>query len=110
MGLWDDDFIPHFKRLADFIRSHDSVPAIQLGHSGRKARRYRPWEGGKALDRSPDIDDWDYGELVSSTSDSDPGDASPRALSVDEVKTHVARWGEAATRADQAGLAVMEIH
>ena len=33
LGLWNDDFIPHFKRLADFIRSHDSVPAIQLGHS-----------------------------------------------------------------------------
>ena len=30
-GLWDDKFIPHFKRLADFIRAHNAVPAIQLG-------------------------------------------------------------------------------
>ena len=38
-GLWNDDFIPHFRRIADFIRAHGSVPGIQLGHSGRKARR-----------------------------------------------------------------------
>ena len=110
LGLWDDEFIPHFKRLSDFIRSHNSVPAIQLGHSGRKARRYRPWEGGKALDRSPEIDDWENWELVSSTSDSDPGDPSPRALSVDEVKALVIRWGEAAERADKADFDVLEIH
>ena len=65
---------------------------------------------GKALDRSADIDDWDDWELVSSTSDSDPGDPSPRALSVDEVKTLVTRWGEAAIRADHAGFDVLEIH
>jgi 2,4-dienoyl-CoA reductase-like NADH-dependent reductase (Old Yellow Enzyme family) len=62
------------------------------------------------LDRSADIDDWDDWELVSSTSDSDPGDPSPRALSVDEVKTLVTRWGEAAVRADHAGFEVLEIH
>ena len=61
-------------------------------------------------DRSADIDDWDDWELVSSTSDSDPGDPSPRALSVDEVKTLVTRWGEAAVRADHAGFDVLEIH
>jgi 2,4-dienoyl-CoA reductase-like NADH-dependent reductase (Old Yellow Enzyme family) len=110
LGLWKDDFIPHFKRLADFIRSHDAVPAIQLGHSGRKARRYRPWEGGGALNRSHEIDDWDDWELVSSTSESDPGDPSPRTLSIDEVKEVVVCWGDAASRANQAGFDVLEIH
>jgi 2,4-dienoyl-CoA reductase-like NADH-dependent reductase (Old Yellow Enzyme family) len=110
LGLWKDDFIPHFKRLADFIRSNDAVPAIQLGHSGRKARRYRPWEGGGALDRSPEIDDWDDWELVSSTSETDAGDPSPRALSIDEIKKLVVCWGDAACRANQAGFDVLEIH
>ena len=110
LGLWDDEFIPHFKRLSDFIRSHNSVPAIQLGHSGRKAGRYTPWEGGKALDRSPEIDDWENWELVSSSSDSDPEDPSPRTLSVDEVKALVIRWGEATERADKADFDVLEIH
>jgi len=111
-GLWKDDFIPHFKRLADFIRAHDSVPAIQLGHSGRKARRFRPWEGGAPLTSPPEgCDDWEDWELVApsalSGGDSDP---EPRALSNDEVKSLVRMWGEAARRADEAGFEVLEIH
>ena len=51
-GLWNDDFIAPLKRCADFIRAHGSVPAIQIGHSGRKARLTRPWEGGKPLKES----------------------------------------------------------
>ena len=51
LGLWDDAFIPGMKRLADIIRAQGSVPALQLGHSGRKARAFRPWEGGKPLTR-----------------------------------------------------------
>ena len=39
LGLWDDAFIPGLKRCVEFIRLHNSVPGIQLGHSGRKARR-----------------------------------------------------------------------
>lgn len=49
LGLWDDAFIPGIKRLGDFIRRHGAVSGIQLGHSGRRARQYRPWEGGKPL-------------------------------------------------------------
>ena len=110
LGLWSDEFIPHFKRLSDFIRLHGSCPGIQLGHSGRKARRYRPWEGGKPLDPLPEIGDWDDWELVSSTVEGDPGDPSPRALSVDEVQDVVQKWGDAAERADKAGFDVLEIH
>ena len=47
LGLWHDDFIPHFKRISDFIRLHNAVPGIQLGHSGRKARRFRPWRAAR---------------------------------------------------------------
>lgn len=110
LGLWDDDFIPHFERLAAFIRQHGAVPAIQLGHSGRKARRHRPWEGGKPLDPVPEIDDWDEWELVSSSGESDRDDPPPRALSIDEIQDLVQRWGDAARRADAAGFEVLEIH
>ena len=46
LGLWDDAHIPGLARCVEFIRTHGSVAGIQLGHSGRKARRFRPWEGG----------------------------------------------------------------
>ncbi|MBM85322.1 MAG: NADH:flavin oxidoreductase [Rhodospirillaceae bacterium] len=110
LGLWRDEFIPHFSRLADFIRQHGAVPAVQLGHSGRKARRYRPWEGGKPLDPSPEINDWDAWELVSSSGESDKGEPPPRALSIEEIQNVVERWGAAAGRADRAGFDVLEIH
>ena len=110
LGLWHDDFIPHFKRLADFIRQQGATSAIQLGHSGRKARRFRPWEGGKPLVRSPEVDDWEDWELVSSSGESDSGDPPPRALSIDEIQDTVQHWGDAARRANEAGFDVLEIH
>ena len=110
LGLWHDDFIPHFKRLADFIQQQGATSAIQLGHSGRKARRFRPWEGGKPLVQTPEIDDWDDWELVSSCGESDSGDPAPRSLSIDEIQDLVQRWGDAARRANEAGFEVLEIH
>ena len=54
LGIWDDAHIPGLKRCVDFIRQQGSVPGIQLGHSGRKARRFRPWEGGAPLKNAPE--------------------------------------------------------
>lgn len=115
MGLWDDSYTAHFKRLADFIRKQNSVPAIQLGHSGRKARRFRPWEGGAPL--TPEgaleagVDDWDDWELVApSPIGSSETEPIPRALSFGEIQKTVENWGEAARRANEAGFEVLEIH
>lgn len=111
LGLWDDDFIPHFRRISDFIRAHDAVPGIQLGHSGRKARRFRPWEGGAPLTPSPEIDDWDDWELIApSALPGGRNDPEPRALSHEEIQQLVEAWGQAARRADAAGFDMLEIH
>ncbi len=110
LGLWDDDFIRYFKKLSDFIRLQGAIPGIQLGHSGRKAKRYKPWEGGEPLDFASGIDDWEAWELVSSSAVSDHNEPIPRALSADEIQDVIHRWGEAAGRADAAGFDVLEIH
>ena len=110
LGLWHDDFVPHFQRLAEFIRQQGAVPAIQLGHSGRKARRFRPWEGGRPLAPSPEIDDWEDWELVSASALSDRDEPEPRALPRDEIAQVIERWGQAAARANAAGFDVLEIH
>ena len=115
MGLWDDTYTEHFKRLADFIRSQNSVPAIQLGHSGRKARRFRPWEGGAPLTEEgaikAGVDDWDDWELVApSAIGSSETEPIPRALSFGEIQKTIENWSEAARRADEAGFEVLEIH
>lgn len=111
LGLWKDDFVPHFARLVDFIRAHGAVPGIQLGHSGRRARLSRPWEGQKPLQPGPDIPDFDEWEPVApSALSAGEGEPEPRALSTAEVKQLVEAWGQAARRAHEAGFDVLEIH
>jgi len=112
LGLWDDKFIPGLARCAAFVRAQGAVPGIQLGHSGRKARNGRPWEGGKPLTgNEPGICDWEGWELVAPSAvphtETTP---TPRALSHNEVRDMAANWGAAAARAAEAGFDVVEIH
>lgn len=111
LGLWEDAHVPGLARCVEFIRAHGAVPGIQLGHSGRKARRFRPWEGGAPLQRSAEIDDWEAWELVSASAVNSPTtDPTPRALTRDEVQRTVLNWGQAARRAQEAGFEMLEIH
>src|SRR5258708_22563449 len=55
LGIWDDAHVSGLRRCVDFIRQHNAVPGIQLGHSGRTARRFRPPEGAAPLKPSADI-------------------------------------------------------
>ena len=112
LGLWDDKFVPGLARCVAFIKAHNAVPAIQLGHSGRKARLTRPWQGGRPLTPQDDeVFDWDGWELVAPSavahSDRFP---TPRPFSRDEIPGVIAHWGEAAARADRAGFEILEIH
>jgi len=120
LGLWDDAFVPHFKRIVDFIHGCGTKAGIQLGHSGRKARTSRPWEGGKPLTEagfaelsgaSGVANDWDAWELVAPSSL--PADANapvPRALTTAEVGEVAQSFGRAAARARAAGFDTVEIH
>ena len=120
LGLWDDAFVPHFKRIVDFIHGCGTKAGIQLGHSGRKARTSRPWEGGKPLTEAGFAElsaaagvanDWDAWELVAPSSL--PADANapvPRALTTAEVGEVAQSFGRAAARALAAGFDTVEIH
>ncbi|MGE0151008.1 MAG: NADH:flavin oxidoreductase/NADH oxidase [Reyranellaceae bacterium] len=111
LGLWRDEFVPGLKRCADFIRSHGAAAGIQLGHSGRKSRRARPWEGGGPLPSAPEIDDWNDWELVApSALAAPPSDPLPRALARSEIPALIENWRQAARRAQEAGFDVLEIH
>ena len=111
LGLWDDAFVAPLKRITDFIKQQNAVPGIQLGHSGRKARAYRPWEGGGPLQRTDEIEDWDAWTPVapSAIAHSEKWPV-PRALERSEIKDLVRAWGEAARRAHAAGFEVLELH
>ena len=115
LGIWSDAFVPHLARIVDFVHQCGAAAGIQLGHSGRKARVQRPWEGGRPLKRTTEIDreidDWDAWELVApSALPADEGAPLPRALAREEVRAVAEAWGRAAGRAHAAGFDVVEIH
>jgi 2,4-dienoyl-CoA reductase-like NADH-dependent reductase (Old Yellow Enzyme family) len=111
LGIWDDAFVEPLGRLVKFIRQQNSVAGIQLGHSGRKARATRPWEGDRPLQRTSDIEDWDAWQPVapSAIAHSEKWPV-PQALARGEVKDLVQAWGNAARRAHEADFDVLELH
>jgi 2,4-dienoyl-CoA reductase-like NADH-dependent reductase (Old Yellow Enzyme family) len=111
LGVWDDAFIAPLSRLVRFIKEQGAAAGIQLGHSGRKARARRPWEGDGPLQRTLEIDDWDAWSPVapSAIAHSEKWPV-PRALERGEVKDLVQAWGQAARRAHAAGFEMLELH
>jgi 2,4-dienoyl-CoA reductase-like NADH-dependent reductase (Old Yellow Enzyme family) len=111
LGIWDDKFIAPLNRLVTFIKQQNALAGIQLGHSGRKARATRPWEGDGPLRRTPDIEDWDDWTPVAPSAIAHSARwPVPRALERSEVKDLVQAWGHAARRANEAGFDVLELH
>ena len=113
LGIWDDKFIAPLHQIAGFIKSNGAVAGIQLGHTGRKGKARRPWEGDGTLSAQElaaveDVQDWDL--IGPSPLSFGSGYVTPRALERHEIPDAIEAWGKAAARADQAGFDVVELH
>lgn len=111
MGLWQDAQIAPLRRIAAFLRSQGAVPAIQLGHAGRKASMQRPWHGNGPLDasdRARGEEAWPI--MAPSPLPMDEGWLVPHALSPGEMAELREDFRRAALRALEAGFEVVEIH
>lgn len=111
LGLWKDEQIAPLARLADALRREGAVPAIQLGHTGRKAGMQKWWRGHAPLSEA----DAAYGEppwvsVGPSALPVGPSWPVPQSLSTREVEDLVQAWGAAARRAREAGFQALEIH
>ena len=110
-GLWSDEQIPSYRRVADLLRSLDAVPAIQLGHSGRRASSQdalHEWAPLRAEDADAGTPPW---TAVAPSAIAVGGDwPVPHALSTDEIAGLVESWAEAARRAAAAGFDILEVH
>ncbi|WP_372783264.1 NADH:flavin oxidoreductase/NADH oxidase [Phenylobacterium sp.] len=107
-GIYDDAQIEGLKRVTSIIKDMGAVPAIQLGHTGRKGSELKPWEGGAQL--PPDHPD---GWQVVGPSAIPYGAKSPypvHALSIDEIKEIHRAYARAAKRAVVAGFEWLELH
>lgn len=91
LGLWSDEHIPALKRIVDACHSYGAKVGIQIAHAGRKAENAEVPVAPSAI-----AFDENYKQ--------------PRALSTEEVKGMVEKYGAAVARAVKAGFDVIEIH
>jgi len=105
VGIWSDDHVAPWRRIADFVRSQGAVPAMQLAHAGRKASTY----GLKGSAGTVPAAEGGW-EAVGPSAVPFEGYATPRALTTAEVEAIPAAFAGAAARADRAGFDVVEIH
>jgi 2,4-dienoyl-CoA reductase-like NADH-dependent reductase (Old Yellow Enzyme family) len=111
LGLWCDEQTPALARIAAFIRSQGAVPAIQLGHAGRKSSMSRPWEGNGPL--TPELIEsgsvpWQT--VAPSAEPIGPGWMTPRAMEEADLARVRDAFAAAAARAVAADFDIAEVH
>jgi 2,4-dienoyl-CoA reductase-like NADH-dependent reductase (Old Yellow Enzyme family) len=106
LGIWKDDHIEHLSRITKFLRSQGTVPGIQLAHAGRKASTPRPWEHGGFVPESQG----GWKPVAPSAIAFSDTYAQPAALDAAGIQKIIKDFTAAATRAQQAGFQVIEIH
>jgi len=106
LGIWKDEHIPFLKRITGFIEKQGSLPGIQLAHAGRKSSELPPWEGSKAVAK----EEGGWQTYAPSAIAFKEGDAVPKELSINEIKTIIQDFQNAAVRAKKAGFKVIELH
>ena len=107
-GIWDDSQIEGLARMTALIKDMGAVPAIQLGHTGRKGSETKPWRGKIQL--PPDHPD---GWQVRGPSAIPYGGRYTypvHAMTVDEIHEIHAAYAAAARRALEAGFEWLELH
>jgi 2,4-dienoyl-CoA reductase-like NADH-dependent reductase (Old Yellow Enzyme family) len=107
LGIWKDEHIPMLARIASFIREQGAVAGMQLAHAGRKASTAAPWNGGKPIG----VENGGWSPLVApSAIPFAEGYQTPVALDEAGIRSLVASFTDAARRALDAGVQVIEIH
>lgn len=98
LNLWDDKYVPGFKRLVDAIHAAGAKCTIQLGHGGRQTSRFHVHQRPVAP------------SAIAQFPEDHPGHVMPRALEKDEIEELVRAIVEAAGRAAEAGFDGVEVH
>ena len=107
-GIYSDAQIEGLARVTAIVKDMGAVPAIQLGHTGRKGSEVKPWQGGAQL--PPDHPDgW---QVVGPSAIPYGGKYQypVHALSKDEIKDIHRAYARAAERAVAAGFEWLEMH
>ena len=104
-GLWSDDQVEPWRRVADFVKAQGARFAVQLAHAGRKGSTYPEWRGTGTVAAADG--GW---QTVAPSELAFDGYAPPRQLTTEEVALVPGDFAAAAERAVRAGFDAVEIH
>jgi 2,4-dienoyl-CoA reductase-like NADH-dependent reductase (Old Yellow Enzyme family) len=107
LGMWKDEHIEPLLRIGRFVRAQGAIWGAQLAHAGRKASTARPWEGGGPLD--PGAGGWTP-IVAPSALPFGEGYQTPAALDEAGIGRVVNGFRDAARRALDAGMQIVEVH
>jgi 2,4-dienoyl-CoA reductase-like NADH-dependent reductase (Old Yellow Enzyme family) len=111
LGLWSDDQVAPLRRITDFIKGQGAVPAVQLGHAGRKGSMQRPWEGNGPLGPEQFARGESAWDIVSAVGKPiGEGFLTPAALDAGGMARIRDAFATAARRAHAAGFEAAEVH
>ena len=114
-GIWDDDQIEGLARMCAMVKEMGGVPAIQLGHTGRKGSELPPHRGtneeGTWKQLPPDHPDGWTCAAPSAIPYGGGGHIYPvHELTVEEIAGLHKAYADAARRALEAGYKWLEMH
>ncbi len=106
LGLWKDAHVDYLSRITDFAKKFDCAIGIQIAHAGRKASCSLPWQGGKQLSAN----DGGWQTVAPSAIPFNMGEATPKAMTLDDIKRVKDEFVATALRAVKAGFQIIELH
>ncbi|HUS95320.1 MAG TPA: NADH:flavin oxidoreductase/NADH oxidase [Hyphomicrobiaceae bacterium] len=110
-GIWNDKHIPLYNRINDFLKAYGSTPAIQLGHSGRKASCHdaiKDWAPLTEADAADGLPPWQG--VAPSPIPKEPGSHIPKEMTQADIDEVLQAFADSARRSLKAGYEIVEIH
>ena len=110
-GIYTDAQAKAWQRVTGFLRANGAVPAMQIGHAGRKVATRAPWDGFAPLgpeDAAKGRPPWSG--LAPSPIPFKAGALLPKEMDADDIRDVIGLHVEATKRTLDAGFDVLEVH
>ncbi len=106
LGLWNDEQRDLLAPIVKFMESQGAVPAIQIGHAGRKASVGAGWKGMKRVS----LKEGGWPVIGPSPVPFSPDYDVPEEMDRGTIDQVIEATAAATTRALQAGFKIVEVH
>ena len=110
-GLYTDEHVAQYRRINDFLRANGAVPAIQLGHSGRKGSVHGAMKDWKPLTQEDEVAGLARWEPIGPSAIPQAEGANvPREMTTRDIEDVINAFVVATERSLQADYDICEIH